>query len=541
MTYLLKKGLTLQQKHEYMKKLILISFALALSFGGANATDRYRNPVIPGFYPDPSICRVDSDYYLVNSSFDYFPGVPLWHSRDLVNWEQIGHCLTRKSQVNLKGTLSWGGIYAPTIRYNDGTFYMITTNTTNGGNFLVYTDNPRGEWSDPVWLEQGGIDPSLFFEDGHCYMVSNPDDGIWLCEINPKTGKTLSPSRRIWNGTGGRYPEGPHIYKKDGYYYLLISEGGTEHAHMITIARSPNIDGPYIGNPSNPILTHCNQLGQSSPIQGTGHADLVDAPDGSWWMVCLAFRPQTNMNHLTGRETYLAPVRWDTNAWPVVNGNGTIALDMTADLPAKPAPQRDFSSDIRFSNKQSLGFEWIYLRNPLMENYQLTSNALRLTGTSATLNSPDLPTFVGRRQQHIGFEATTQLKLTEGNAGDMAGLTVFMDMFSHYDISLRREANGGNTLVVEYWLSSIHHVAKEIALKGGKPYLRVTGTRDHYRFAYSEDGKTFTEVGVADTRYLSSETAGGFTGIILALFCQSGSESSRPKADFYSFMYHPAE
>ena len=179
------------------------------------ATDRYRNPVIPGFYPDPSICRVGSDYYLVNSSFDYFPGVPLWHSRDLVNWEQIGHCLTRKSQVDLKGTLSWGGIYAPTIRYNDGTFYMITTNTTNGGNFLVYTDNPRGEWSDPVWLEQGGIDPSLYFEDGHCYMVSNPDGGIWLCEIDPKTGKTLTPSRRIWNGTGGRYPEGPHIYKKD--------------------------------------------------------------------------------------------------------------------------------------------------------------------------------------------------------------------------------------------------------------------------------------------------------------------------------------
>ena len=210
-----------------MKKLILLSFALALFWGSANATDRYRNPVIPGFYPDPSICRVDSDYYLVNSTFDYFPGVPLWHSRDLVNWEQIGHCLSRKSQVNLSGALSWGGIYAPTIRYNNGTFYMITTNTTNGGNFLVYTDNPRGEWSDPVWLEQGGIDPSLYFEDGHCYMVSNPDDGIWLCEIEPKTGKTLKPSRRIWNGTGGRYPEGPHLYKKDGYYNCLISEGAT--------------------------------------------------------------------------------------------------------------------------------------------------------------------------------------------------------------------------------------------------------------------------------------------------------------------------
>lgn len=522
-------------------KYLMACVAVVLTMLSASAQDRYNNPVIPGFYPDPSICRVGEDYYLVNSSFDYFPGVPLWHSRDLVNWEQIGHCLSRKSQVDLTDTRSWGGIYAPTIRYNDGTFYMITTNTTNGGNFFVYTEDPSGEWSDPVWLEQGGIAPSLYFEDGHCYMVSNPDDGIWLCEIDPKSGKTLAPSRRIWDGTGGRYPEGPHIYKKDGWYYLLISEGGTEHAHMITIARSRNIDGPYVGNPSNPILTHCNQLGQGSPIQGTGHADLVDAPDGSWWMVCLAFRPQTSMNHNTGRETYLAPVRWDKDAWPVVNGNGTIALEMEAYLPVKPAPQSDFSSDIRFSNKRHLGNEWVYLRNPITENYKLTSNSLQLLGTSATLNSPDLPTFIGRRQQHIDFEATTQLKLTDAKSGDMAGLSVFMDMYAHYDISLRHEADGHNTLVVEYWLSSIHHVAKEIPLKGDKPYLRVIGTRDHYRFAYSEDGKKFNEIAQSDTRYLSSETAGGFTGIILALFCQSASETSKPKADFYSFNYHPVK
>ena len=524
-----------------MKKIIMTSLVLALCWGSANAVDHYRNPVIPGFYPDPSICRVDSDYYLVNSTFDYFPGVPLWHSRDLVNWEQIGHCLTRKSQVNLSGALSWGGIYAPTIRYNDGTFYMITTNTTGGGNFLVYTDNPRGEWSDPVWLEQGGIDPSLYFEDGHCYMVSNPDDGIWLCEIEPKTGKTLKPSRRIWNGTGGRYPEGPHLYKKDGYYYLLISEGGTGYDHMLTMARSRSIDGPYTANPANPIMTHSGQLKQTSSIQGTGHADLVDAPDGSWWLVCLAFRPQIGEHHLTGRETYLAPVSWETNAWPVVNGNGGIDPDMTANLPVKVDKQRDFTTNVRFSNKQPLGYEWVYLRNPLMENYKLTSNALQLTGTSATLNSKDLPTFIGRRQQHIDFEATTQLKLSEAGVGDMAGLSVFMDLFAHYDIALRREAEGKNTLVVEYWLNSIHHVAKEIPLKGSKPYLRVTGGREHYRFAYSEDGKTFTEVGVADTRYLSSETVGGFTGIILALFCQSANDTSKPQADFYSFNYHPVQ
>ena len=158
------------------------------------------------------------------------------------------------------------------------------------GNFLVHATDPHGPWSEPVWLEQGGIDPSLYFEDGKCYLVSNPDVGIFLCEIDPMTGKQLTPSKRIWNGTGGRHPEGPHIYKKDGWYYLLISEGGTEYGHKVTIARSRSIDGPYTGNPANPILTHINMNAQYNPIQGTGHADLVEAPDGSWWLVCLAFR-----------------------------------------------------------------------------------------------------------------------------------------------------------------------------------------------------------------------------------------------------------
>lgn len=176
----------------------------------------YKNPVIPGFHPDPSVCKAGDDYYLVNSSFQYFPGVPLFHSKDLVNWEQIGNCLTRESQLDLTGANSGSGIFAPTIRYHQGRFFMITTNISGKGNFLVHTTDPKGEWSDPVWLEQGGIDPSLYFEDDKCYMVSNPDGYINLCEIDPITGKQLTASKRIWNGTGGRYPEGPHIYKKDG-------------------------------------------------------------------------------------------------------------------------------------------------------------------------------------------------------------------------------------------------------------------------------------------------------------------------------------
>ncbi|MBQ2334345.1 MAG: glycoside hydrolase family 43 protein, partial [Prevotella sp.] len=305
-----------------MKKHILYLWLLLVSvpmFGQV-----YRNPIIPGFHPDPSVCRVGDTYYLVNSSFQYFPGVPIYESKDMIHWQQIGNVLDRASQIPLKGATSWQGIYAPTIRYHEGTYYMITTNIGNGGNFMVTSKDPKGPWSEPIWLEQQGIDPSLYFENGKCYMVSNPDNTIMLCEINPKTGKQLTKSKALWQGTGGRYPEGPHLYKKDGWYYLLISEGGTEMAHRLTIARSKNIDGPYQPNPDNPILTHCSLAGQYSQIQGTGHGDLVQANNGQWWMVFLAYRNFGGAYHHLGRETFLAPVQWDKGAWPVVNGGNPV-------------------------------------------------------------------------------------------------------------------------------------------------------------------------------------------------------------------------
>ncbi|MBN2174226.1 MAG: glycoside hydrolase family 43 protein, partial [Bacteroidales bacterium] len=213
-----------------IKELTIFALVLILTTWNVIGQRTYKNPVIPGFHPDPSICKSGDNFYLVTSSFEYFPGVPIFRSKDLVNWEKIGHCLTRPSQLNLDKCRASGGIYAPTIRYHDGTFYMITTNVSGKGNFIVHTKDPAGEWSDPVWLKQGGIDPSLYFEDNKCYLTSNPANCIYLSEINPLTGEQLSESKAIWNGTGGRYPEAPHIYKKDGWYYLLISEGGTEYA-----------------------------------------------------------------------------------------------------------------------------------------------------------------------------------------------------------------------------------------------------------------------------------------------------------------------
>ena len=279
----------------------------------------------------------------------------------------------------------------------------------------------RGEWSEPVWLSQSGIDPSLYFEDGRCYMVSNPGNCIWLCEIDPETGEQLTPSKRLWAGDGGRYPEGPHLYKKDGWYYLMISEGGTEFGHKVTIARSRWIDGPYESNPSNPILTHFSVVGQGNPIQGTGHADLVQAEDGSWWMVFLAFRPQSDSHHLLGRETFLAPVRWDAGAWPVVNGNGTVSLDMKVPtLPQHPVPTLYGRNDF---DGTALGAEWVHVRNPKAENYRLDGGRLHLKATDIGLDSfAGTPTFVGRRQEHIRCTAETSVELKGRRPGTRRAL-----------------------------------------------------------------------------------------------------------------------
>lgn len=519
-----------------MKRIILQTVAFLLLSTLCFAQQGYKNPIIPGFYPDPSVCRVGEDYYLVNSTFEYFPGVPVFHSKDLVNWEQIGYCLTRESQLNLKSCAPSGGIYAPTIRYHEGTFYMITTNVCDKQNFIVYTEDPAGEWSEPVWLKQGGIDPSLYFEDGKCYMVSIPNM-INLCEINPKTGEQLTESKIIWGGTGGRYAEAPHIYKKDGWYYLLIAEGGTEYGHKVTIARSRKIDGPYESNPANPILTHINENAQYNPLQGVGHSDFVQAHDGSWWILFHGFRPQSGLHHLLGRETLLAPVRWDNNAWPVINGNGTVYLDMNIKTlplkPNQPAPTRT-----QF-NTPKLGFEWNYLYNPIAANYSLKErpNHLRLKTSTVQLDQRGAtPTFVGRRQQHINCTVTTPIELNNASLNDEGGITVYMTNQHHYDLFVRQGDKGKQVITLRYSLGSMQHIEKEVELTKGKFYLRVEGSNNYYSFSYSTDNNTFHKLGQMDVRYLSSETVGGFTGIYFALYAAS-QKHSKGVADFEWFDY----
>ena len=508
-----------------MKKLLTLSlltlhFSLFLSTAAAQI-----NPIVPGYHPDPSICRVDDDFYLVNSSFQYFPGVPLYHSRDLQHWEQIGNVLTRESQLPLKDASSWLGIYAPTIRYHEGTFYMITTNVGHGGNFMVTANSLFGPWSEPIWLQQQGIDPSLLFADGKCYMVSNPDNMITLCEIDPVTGRQLTPSKGIWQGTGGRYPEGPHIYKKDGYYYLLISEGGTELAHSITMARSRNIYGPYEANPANPILTHCNMKGQSSQVQGTGHGDLVQDAQGQWWIVFLAYRNYNGSYHHLGRETFLAPVEWPDGGWPVVNGG----------KPVEPNQRPPFRERTEFD--RPLGPEWVYLQNPDSACYWMHKGRMRLVGSNYDLKANNRPTFIGRRQEAPEFTFETMIAFHDLYDGDDVGICAYQMHEGYVQACL---SNIRGEMLVRLCLN-LKNVNVTLASRniGNSPHLwlRMTSDSKVYKFYYATNGKDYQELGDVDCSLLSTETVGGFTGVTLGLFAFNGNTRYQSGRSFAEFDY----
>lgn len=521
-----------------MKKA-LISIILGITTIAAAAQSQqfgYKNPVIPGFNPDPSVCRVGDDYYLVTSTFQYFPGVPVYHSKDLIHWEQIGNCLTRESQLNLKGASSNGGIYAPTIRYHEGLFYMVTTNVTGKGNFFVTAKDPAGEWSDPVWLESEGIDPTIYFEGDKAYLLSNPRNCIWINEIDLKTGKSLNAAKPIWEGDGGRYPEAPHIYKKDGWYYLLIAEGGTEMAHSITIARSRDIYGPYESNPDNPILTNCQRIAQTKEIQGTGHGDLIEDHQGNWWIVFLGFRPKIGLHHLLGRETNLEPVSWEEGEWPVVNGNGTAdIINQVTTLPQVEMPE---PGEDRLAARK-IGPQFLYLYNPVKGNYFFTdSGSLRLKSTDVSLDDRTSPSFIGIRQDKFDFTLDTEVSLSSATTGDIAGLTVYMENNAHADVYVRQDkSKKKQSIVVEYTLYGLKHKALEVETDKGAHQLRVVGTENDYTFWYKDEKGKWNEAGKLDARFLSTETAGGFTGVILGMYAVSRQGNGHSCADFKSFSY----
>ncbi len=501
---------------------------------------KYANPVIAGFYPDPSICRAGQDYYLVTSSFEYFPGIPLFHSRDLIHWRQIGYCLTRNSQLSLEHAPSSGGIYAPTIRYNDGVFYVICTNHSGGGNFYVYTTDPFSDWSEPVFIDQGGIDPSLFFDEGgKVYMVSTGPNqsGIIQSEIDIKTGRRLTEPKLIWSGTGGSWPEAPHMYKIGGLYYLMIAEGGTEYGHMVTIARSNNPWGPFDGCPFNPILTHRSS---TEPIQATGHGDLIQAHNGTWWMVFLGIRINGHPYcHHMGRETFLAPVKWTDDGWPVVGDNGRVYLEMEADdcLPLHPWDGESVRDDF---NSTTLRHCWSFLRNPRPDNWSLTARPgwLFLLGSKVTLNDEDSPAFVGRRQRDFCFTASSLVDFSPQRESEEAGLTVYMNGSHHYEIALQY-IDGRRCIILRKRIGELSKIVAQGRIPHGDVTMKIDANRDMYYFSYGIGGQNFRILGRGETRYLSTEITGGFNGVFIGMYATGNGRRSVSPAYFDWFEYVP--
>ncbi|WP_309119658.1 glycoside hydrolase family 43 protein [Paenibacillus sp.] len=518
----------------------------------------FRNPILPGFYPDPSAIRVGEDYYLATSSFEFFPGVPLFHSRDLVHWRQIGHALDRPSQLNLDGIAPSRGIWAPTIRYHDGRFYMITTfvdNEKNMHNFYVTAEDPAGDWSDPVWLEDApGIDPSLFFDDdGKAYYTGNrvPPEGqryakemdIWLQEIDLESGRLIGEKISLWRGAlkVAHAQEGPHLYKVGGWYYLLIAEGGTGHTHAITVARSESVKGPYEGYKGNPLLTH-RHLGRDYGIVNVGHGEWVETQTGDWWMVCLGSRPYGGYFRNLGRETFLTPMKWE-DGWPVVNpGKGIVEAEGEApDLPPTPWPSRASRDDF---DAPRLAGEWNFLRTPRGDFWNLEERPgwLRLKLKPDVVSALANPSFVGRRQQHMSFAATTKLEFSPAAEGEAAGIVLLQNADYHYRLEYGRVESVDALRLIERRGGIERNVASR-RYDGVSIELKVEAAGQAYSFFYRIDEEAPWEALAEDVdgRLLSTDVAGGFTGAYLGMYASSHGAVSANVADFDWFEYEGAQ
>lgn len=484
---------------------------------------RYQNPVLKGFYPDPSVCCADGVYYMVCSSFQYFPGVPLFESRDLVNWRQIGHVLTRKSQVMLESVESSGGVFAATIRHHEGRFYMTTTNNTTRQNFYVWTEDIYGPWSEPIYVEQDGIDPSFCFEDGRTYFMSTGVDdfgesGIIQSEIDLETGQKRTPSRCVWKGTGGRFVEGPHLYKIDGWYYLLASEGGTEYGHMLTLCRGKSPWGPFENCPRNPVLTNRDKAPYE--IQGIGHGELVMGPDGQWYVPSLGFRQigaWLPYHHL-GREVFLTPARKTEDGW-FTCGDGTTDAAYEVGIPGVQQEKRHWT----FKNTR-WDVDWCFLRHPQMENYELCPGKAVLHGTDIGLEQPLSPTFVGLRQRDFNGQVACRVSADRGEAG----LCAYMSEREHYALGIRKTDTGWEAFV-RLCIGDVRHIQRTQPLPEGRAELRIRMEAQRYHFSVVTEGREIP-LASAQTKYLSSEVSGGFTGVVLGLCAVGGN-----RAEFTNF------
>ena len=572
-----QKKITLMGRIEMSKAVmfLLISIFLLFSCLGLNMESQsdleFTNPILAGFYPDPSICRVGDDYYLVNSTFAYFPGIPVFHSKDMVNWKLIGHVMDRPEQMELEGLGVSRGIFAPAIRYHQDLFYVTCTLVDAGGNFIVTSKNPEGPYSNPVWIpEIDGIDPSMFFDDnGKSYIIYNsipPDNKplygghrtIRMYEFDLQKMKVKGDEIILVNGGSDitKKPiwiEGPHIFKKNGYYYLISAEGGTSYDHSEVVFRSKKVDGPYESYAGNPILTQRDlDPNRKNPITSTGHADFVMTQSGDWWSVFLGCRPYEEDFYNTGRETFLAPVKW-IDGWPVINPDYD-EVQYHYPYPVTPDNEnvvRAFSGNFTIRDdfdKDKLNPDWMFLRTPHEKWYELNSEEKTLTIDlrPETCSKYKNPSFLGHRQEHMKGSAIVSMNFSPESENEKAGLLAFQN--EKYFYYLCKSIKSGKE-VIELFKSDETGKAdngmtllasEEINTADSKGvYLKIEANGNSYSFFYGISSEVWHPVKEnLDARFLSTKIAGGFVGAFYALYATSLEKPSDNKAQYNWFEYH---
>lgn len=522
------------------------------------------NPVLPGCHPDPSVCRVGEDYWLVVSSFTYWPALPVFHSRDLVSWEPAGHVIDRDEQLSLTGLETSDGVWAPTIRHHGGVFYVVSTvanGRTGESNFVATATDPRGPWSQPVDLGVAGIDPSLFFDvDGRCWFTICRDSEspeatgpgeIWMREFDAETLSLVGPEYVLWHGAvAGAWVEAPHLFLRDGVYYLLGAEGGTERRHSVTAARSRSVTGPWVTDPRSPLLTH-RHLSPDHDIQNIGHADLVDTPDGQTWALVLGVRPVDGV-HTLGRETFLVPVEW-TEAGPVFapeTGQVRVRerLPASAHAPERPAAE-ELVERVRF-DAPSLPRGWSSLRgnvapllysatHPSSDRPRPLDDRLRLALSEETLSGRGTPAFIARRQQHLHAVVTADLDFSPGTMNEEAGLALFHAEHRWAAISVTLDDQGRRIAVTTAELGDGVRRGKDTLLPPGPVRLAIAADRHGYQLALAGDtaGRSPIPLSWHPRREFSTEVAGGFVGVYIGIYATSAGYPSMNSVAVSGFEY----
>lgn len=514
-------------------------------------TGTYRNPIIGGFAPDPSICRAGEDYYLANSSFEFFPGIPIYHSRDLVNWKLIGYALSNKQDLELGEANSGGGVWAPTLRYHEGIFYAIVRNKSEQPYTLTTAKNPAGPWGPAIRLKiqseagvASGIDPDLFFDDdGKVYITETVEvkgETNFRCyELDLATGAT-SNMRSLWKGAGFGAEEGPHLYRKDGYYYLLLAEGGTWKQHKSTIARRPvseGLDGPdgWEPNPTNPILYNDPSL--NPEIDTTGHSDLIQDHRGKWWAVFLA-RRSTPLPNLA-RETYLAPVAWPEGGWPSINYGRPITLEMQANmLPSAPWPAEPIRDEF---SPERLGLHFNFLRNTPSSDWSLTDKpgSLMLYGSPNLLAEKKPCSWIGRRLAHKNARVATSLNFVPNHKNEVAGLSVYLSHKDHIEFRIGKVGAGRQLELYRYAQENGSMLTTAALPDSGAVQLEVECSNESWTFRYSVDeGKSWQKLYTGSVSELI-DGGRGFTGLYIAMYASGNGARSAAPAEFKWYEYQP--